>query len=480
MKLSSLRVRVGLGYAVFTVSCLSLFGVFLTLYLGRVLESSRPASMVDRASRLIAFSNAEDKSDATRPLAGTLNSFIEASPDTSEIIVRSPDGRKLLLAAGDQPFLLDRVSCRAPCYQEVVYSGHPVRTYTVEAALAGHPVELTLAGRVDEHYGILHTVRNSYLLFIPFLVLASLAGGYVFSNRALLPVGRMTATASRLSISDLGGRVPVPRTGDELQSLAEAWNNMLARLQSAVDRNAQFTSDASHDLRASVAVMLASAHLGLSRERSVEEHRKLLGKIASECEHTLTLLEDLLISARFGSEQHQLAQESLDLAEVVRESCALFTHQAEAKDQSLTLALTSQCCIRGDRSLLHRMIAVLVENAIKYTAPGGAIAVRLTREKAAAVLEVSDTGSGISTVDLPRIFDRHFRSPASQRMQHGNGLGLHIARSIAEAHCAPLTVDSALNKGTVFRVTFPRVESEIRKASSASSDADYEVFLRFS
>jgi two-component system, OmpR family, heavy metal sensor histidine kinase CusS len=480
VKLSSLRVRVGLGYAVFTVSCLTLFGIFLALYLGRVLESSRPASMVDRASRLVAFTNAEHKADATRPLAETLNSFIEASPDTSEIIVRSPDGRKLFLATGDQPFLLDRVNCRSPCYQEVVYSGHPIRTYTVEVTLAATPVELTMAGRVDEHYGILHTVRTSYLLFIPFLVLASLAGGYIFSDRALLPVGRMTATASRLSISDLRGRVPVPRTGDELQSLAEAWNNMLARLQGAVERNAQFVSDASHDLRTSVAVMLASAQLGLSRRRSVEEHGKLLGKIASECEHTLTLLEDLLISARFGSEQHQFAREALDLAQVIRESCGLFTHQAEAKDQSLTLALSSQCWIRGDRSLLHRMIAVLVENAIKYTAPGGAIAVRVANEKTAAILEVSDTGSGISAADLPRIFDRHFRSPASRRKQHGNGLGLHIARSIAEAHGAPLTVESVLNRGSVFRVAFPRMESEVRTTVSGGVDTGHEAFSLFS
>lgn len=419
--------------------------------------------MVDRASRLIAFVGAEYKVDPNRSLAPVLANFIEASPDTSEIIVRSRDGSKLLFATGGQSFLLRQPRCHAPCYQEGVYPGHHIRTYTVDATLAGSPVELIMAGSIDEHYGILRTVRTSYLLFVPFLVLASLAGGYLFSNRALLPVGRMTATASRLSISDLRGRVSVPRTGDELQNLAEAWNSMLARLQSAVERNAQFTSDASHDLRTSVAVMLTSAQLGLSRHRTAEEHRRLLGKIASECEHTLTLLEDLLISARFGSEQHQLSQEPLDLAEVVRESCALFTHQAEAKDQSLTLALAPHSWILGDRSLLHRLISVLVENAIKYTAPGGSISVRLGKEKASAILEVADTGSGISSVDLPRIFDRHFRSPASRRTERGNGLGLHIARSIAEAHRAPLTVDSATDKGSVFRVIFPAMEKTIRQ-----------------
>lgn len=464
MKLLSLRVRVGLGYAIFTVSCLSLFGIFLTLYLGKALESSRPANMVDRVSRLIAFVDAENRTNPNRSLAPMLANFIEASPDTSEIIVRRRDGGRVLVAVGDQSFLLRQPGCQAPCYQKYSYSGSHIRTYTVNATLAGTRVELVMAGSVDEHYGILRTVRTSYLLFVPFLVLASLTGGYLFSNRALLPVGRMTATASRLSISDLRGRVSVPRTGDELQNLAEAWNNMLARLQTAVERNAHFTSDASHDLRTSMAVILASAQLGLSRERRVEEHRKLLGKIASECEHTLTLLEDLLISARFGFEQHELSPEPVDLAEVVRESCALFTHQAEAKGQSFTVTLASQSWILGDRSLLHRLVAVLVENAIKYTAPGGSISIRLGKEKTAAILEVSDTGSGISSADLPRIFDRHFRSASSRRTKPGNGLGLHIARCIAEAHRAPLTVDSAANKGSIFRVDFPRADKEIRQA----------------
>ena len=461
MKLSSLRVRVGLGYAVFTVSRLTLFGIFLTLYLGGVLESSRPATMVHRVSRLIAFVDAEGKA---RSLDSTLRDFIEASPDTSEIIVRNRDGKDLLSAVGNQPFLLTQPGCRIPCYQEHAYFGHHIRTYTVDASLAGSAVRLTMAGNIDEHYGILRTVRTSYLLFIPFLVVASLAGGYLFSSRALLPIGRMTATASRLSISDLRARVPVPQTGDELQNLAEAWNSMLARLQSAVERNAQFTSDAAHDLRTSITVIFTSAQLGLSKDRSTEERGRLLAKIASECEHTLTLLEDLLISARFGSEQHQLSQEALDLSEVVRESCERFTHQAEAKDQSLTLALESQSWILGDRALLHRLVAVLVENAIKYTAPGGAIRVRLGNDQTAAILEVADTGSGISSADMPRIFDRHFRSAMSRRTSPGNGLGLHIAHSIAEAHRAPLTVDSAMNKGSTFRVTFPRVEKEIWQA----------------
>lgn len=464
MKFRSLRVRVGLGYAVFTVSCLSLFGIFLALYLGRALESSRPASMVDRASRLIAFVNAEAETDPNRSLAPMLRNFIEASPDTSEIIVRSRGGQRLLSTVGDQTFLLNQPGCHTPCYQEHVYLGRPVRTYMVNATLAGDPVELLMAGNIDEHYGILRTVRASYLLFIPFLVLASLAGGYLFSGRALLPVGRMTATASQLSISDLRGRVPVPQTGDELQCLAEAWNSMLARLQSAVERTSQFTSDASHDLRTSMTVISTSAQLGLSRDRTIEEHKRLLRKISAESEHTLTLLEDLLIAARFGSEQHQLSQEPLELSEVVRKSCERFTHQAEAKGQSLTLALAAQSWILGDRSYLHRLIAILVENAIKYTAPGGLISVRLRNERAAAILEVVDTGSGISPADLPHIFDRHFRSAASRRTESGNGLGLHIARSIAEAHRAPLTVDSATSKGSVFRVVFPAAEKEIRQA----------------
>jgi signal transduction histidine kinase len=323
-----------------------------------------------------------------------------------------------------------------------------------------------MAGNIEEHFGVMRTVRTAYFLFVPFLLLASLTGGYILSGRALVPVGKMTAMASRLSITNLRGRVIVPGTGDELQGLAEAWNSLLARLESSVKRSAQFTSDASHDLRTSIAVILASAELALGKERTPEEHQRLFRTVQTECEHTLNLLEDLLLTARYGFEQHQLQWTSLDFAALVRESCLPFLSQAEIKGQSLTFDLADNVRVAGDRSLLHRLIAVLVENALKYTPQGGTVSVRLVPcERQGALLEVCDTGPGIDPGDLPRIFDRHFRSQSSRKAARGSGLGLNIARSIAEIHLASISAQSELKKGSAFQVLFPPTSDLLQEAS---------------
>ena len=462
MKWNSLRVRFGMYYAVFTLGCLSLFGIFLTLYLKRALEDSRLPAMTRRTARLTADVDLDLKDDLTATLQQSLERYLKVAPETDEVVVRSSDGKKLLFAGGNEPFVETLRSCTAPCYREYSFNGRRLRTYLVHTTLGGLPVQLMMAGRIDENTGILQTVRTSYLLFVPFLLLASLTGGYVLSGKALTPVGRMTAMASRLSISDLRGRVPVPQTGDELQGLAEAWNSMLARLQVSVERNAQFTSDASHDLRTSIAVILAGAQLGLSKPRTQEEHTRLLRGTVSECEHTLTLLEDLLMTARYGFEQHELSQEPVELASIVHECCTLFLNQADAKDQSFICDLIPKLWILGDRSLLRRLIGVLLENAIKYTPMGGAISVDLKEADARVVLAVRDTGPGIAASALPHIFDRHFRGPDQKQFQHGNGLGLNIARWIADAHRAYLTVETASQKGSVFQVSFPKFETATR------------------
>ncbi len=456
-----LRVRIGLWYAFFTLSCLSLFGAFLLLYLSEALEASRGPTLMHRAARVSAFVHYEHTLYPDRPLADLLESFRKASPENDEVVVRSGDGQRLLFAGGGEPALWQEPLCSLPCFREFRYGGHHYRSYAEQATLAGAPVLLMLTGTIDEHYDLLRTVRTSYLLFVPFLLVASLSGGYLLSGRALQPVARITATASRLSISDLQGRVPVPRSDDELRMLAEAWNSMLERLQVSVERTAQFTSDASHDLRTSIAVMLGSAQLALRRPRTPTQYAETLQTLAAECEHTLRLLEDLLGAARSGFEQHALRPEPLDLAPMLRELCRLFSAKAEMKAQRLTLALEPEGWMSGDALLLRRLVSVLLDNAIRYTPRGGAIEVRLHSAPAHLLLQVHDNGPGVAPSDVSRIFGRAIRVQVSENPEPGSGLGLNIARWIAEAHQASLSVQSELGRGSIFQVAFPRIERSI-------------------
>ena len=454
MILASLRVRIGLWYALFTLSCLALFGAFLLLYLSRALEASRAPTMKHRTARLAAFVNGEYALDHRRQLDELLRIFLAVSPETDEVIVREVDGGRLLFHGGAGPELAGQASCSAPCFREFQLRHHHYRSYTENVVLAGIPVGLTLAGSVDEHYGILRTVLMSLLLFVPFLLIASLLGGYLLSSRSLAPVGRMTGTASRLSMSDLSGRVMVPHTGDELEALARAWNDMLDRLQSSVERSTHFISDASHDLRTSIAVMLASAQLALRRPRAQEEYTRTLATFVTECEFTLALLEELLATAHFGFDTYKLRYELLDLSVAVSERCSLFIAEAESKSHLLRLEVETGCMVYGDRLLLHRLIGVLVENAIKYTQDRGAITVVLRGSRAGTLLQVKDTGQGIAANDLSLIFARSYRGQHSRQRQPGSGLGLSIAQWIAEAHHTRLRATSQPGYGSMFEVEF--------------------------
>jgi two-component system heavy metal sensor histidine kinase CusS len=150
-----------------------------------------------------------------------------------------------------------------------------------------------------------------------------------------------------------------------------------------------------------------------------------------------------------------LSFEPLDLARVVRECCLLFSDKAEGKGQKMTFDLAPGAWVLGDPSLLHRLIGVLVDNAIKYTPHGGGIHAFLRHAPSGSVLEIRDTGVGIANTDIPRIFDRRFRSQSGRDNEPGTGLGLNIARWIAEAHQASLSVQSTERIGSIFKVVFP-------------------------
>jgi signal transduction histidine kinase len=316
-----------------------------------------------------------------------------------------------------------------------------------------------MAGMVDEHYGILNSVRTGYFVLLPLVLLGSVAGGYALSRRALLPVGRLTETARSISLTSLDARVPVPRTGDELQSLAEAWNDLLMRLEEEVDRSTRLTTDLSHDLRSAMTVILANAQLALRRSRSPEQYLETLAAIQQESIHVLAMLEDMLLAARTAESEEQVDKTAICFNEIVAEAFEASKAVAAMKDQRVSL--TEADCfgediwLQGNRSLLRRFTSILVDNALKYTPPGGRVTLALRRSGSSVIFSVSDTGIGIPTHLQSRVFDRFFRadSARSRREVPGSGLGLSIAKWIADVHGFRLELASVVGQGSVFSVT---------------------------
>lgn len=293
---------------------------------------------------------------------------------------------------------------------------------------------------------------------IPIILALTSIGGYWMSRRALAPVDEITNAARSISAQSLSRRLPVPGTADELQRLSTTLNAMFERLDAAFGRITRFTADASHELRTPIAFMRTTAEVALRRERPETEYRAALAQILSELERTSVLVEDLLLLARADSGS-QMQFERIDLTETVREACEQGRVLAEGKGVLYDWRLPAVSLgMKGDRQAIRRVLLILIDNAVKYTAAGGQVRIDVVQRDGTAAIDVQDSGIGISDKDLPHIFDRFYRADRARSKETGGaGLGLAIARWIVAAHHGDIQVESQFGRGSRFSVVLPLV-----------------------
>ena len=289
----------------------------------------------------------------------------------------------------------------------------------------------------------------------PLTLILSGCGGVYLAQRAFTPVEQITRTAREIQAQDLTRRIEVHST-DELGILASTINEMLERLDRAFARQQQFTSDASHELRAPLAVIEAESTLALQKHRSPEEYVKSLEIIAQEADHMSALINQLLTLARADAGKEQVRFEKIDLRKFMEEICVDAEILCREKELALNLSLEEKISVQGDGRSLRRLMHNLLSNAINYTARGGTITIELSKEETQALLKVSDNGIGISPSDLPHIFERFYRvDKARTRDEGGSGLGLSLCRHIVDIHGGRIDVESLQGKGSTFLVRLP-------------------------
>jgi signal transduction histidine kinase len=323
--------------------------------------------------------------------------------------------------------------------------------------LSGQSLLLLAAAPETSNQVVLHNFLRGLLSSAPILLLISCAGGYWISRRALQPVDRITAKARSISISNLSERLPVTQTADELQRLTVTCNAMLDRLEASVSRIKQFTADASHELRGPLSFTRTVAEVALRTPEIDSNSRRAFSDIVDETAKASVLLDEMLMLARADSDSYDMAQDTVDLAVVIRDVYAKAAPIAASREVALITVLPGEHAVevKGDFAHLRRLVWILLDNALKYTPASGQVEVSLTQQTGVVTVHVRDTGVGIAEVDLPHIFERFYRADPSRGMVEGNGLGLSIAKWIAEMHHAEISVQSALNTGTAFCLRFP-------------------------
>jgi heavy metal sensor kinase len=282
-----------------------------------------------------------------------------------------------------------------------------------------------------------------------------LAGGCPIASRALRPIADISATAGKISNGDLSQRIPPADSESELGQLTRDLNNTFARLEAAFARQAQFTADASHELRTPVAVVLTQAQAALARERPAAEYRESLAACERAAQRMRGLIESLLVLARFDSNDLAEAFEPCDLSRIASECVELLEPLANEKNVSLALDVSPARCL-GRAGQLAQALSNIASNAIRYSLPGGCVRVSARSEAGRAVLSVADNGPGIPPDDLPHIFERFYRAEKSRSGgQDHTGLGLAITKAIVEGHGGSIEVEN--EHGCTFTVRLPPV-----------------------
>ena len=344
------------------------------------------------------------------------------------------------------------------------------QTYWVLArplSVSGHPLVLIAAAPEAGNLLVIQNFLWGLLASAPLLLVISSAGGYWLSRRALKPVDGITAAARSISINNISERIPVSQTGDELQRLAETCNAMFDRLESSVNQIKRFTADASHELRGPLSFTRTVAECALKNPQADRESRAALNDIVDEMAKAAILLEEMLTLARADSLPATLPRTPVDLASLLEDVCLKARPIAKQRGlQLITIGPVSDLMVLGDASTLGRLFWILLDNAIKYSNPNGTISVSSKSIPTKTTIMIRDNGIGIAPADLPLIFDRFYRADPSRGIVEGNGLGLAIAKWIAETHQAELTVNSDARNGTCFTLVFSNLPSLVSQGTS--------------
>lgn len=449
----SIRVRLTLWYSAVLASALVLFGLAIWALMKHTLYNDLQKELVGRTASLERFVTNELREPGVH-LNEELEEYCHGLPEGTYFwLFDDGNNRIFSSSAGLSPPLSKRL--QKPYSPWSVWKQPVDLVHQDYAVLGGRPYRIVGQITAIETITVLQQLQTLLLTLTPAVLLVAAVGGYVLSRRALRPVDRITETARTLSIRDLSVRLPVPNTGDELERLSATWNLMLDRLENAVARLSRFTQDASHELRTPLAIIRSTAELAARRSRSEEAYRAAFGQIVEESDRLKRLVEDLLLLAR-GDEPLGMEKSEFSLSKLVKAVGREMEIVADHAGVTLNLKVCEPAIVVGTRSLLRRLLIVLLDNAVKYSSEGTEVTLRLIEAEGFAELEVVDSGIGIAASELELIFDRFYRSEQAREVwSGGSGLGLSLAASIAEQHNTTISVTSEPGAGSVFRVRFP-------------------------
>jgi len=307
----------------------------------------------------------------------------------------------------------------------------------------------------DAREDLLARFRATLGLVTLSIVVIGLTGGWLATQSALQPIRRLTAAVGRIvRTGRTDERVPLPAEDDAIKELTELFNAMLDKIDGLVAAMRGSLDNVSHDLRTPLTRLRGMAEMALAAPPDVDRCREALADCVEESDRVLVMLNTLMDISEAESGTMPLNREPVRLSDIVERALSLYHDVADAKGVALSMPAADGVMVAGDRIRLEQVAANLIDNAVKYTPRGGAVSARVAREGDRALLVVQDSGQGIATHELPRIWDRLFRGDSS-RAERGLGLGLSLVKAVVEAHGGSVSVTSTPGHGSTFLVSLP-------------------------
>jgi two-component system OmpR family sensor kinase len=469
MNLVSLRSRVTTWYVGLLATALFVFGAALYLavksYLRTGLENSLSGEASAIASNLVAFE--EKKGPAW---LGT--EVVEAyAPEQSSRFIRitRQDGA-VLYASGDtrDPYI-DAQRVPALSFVHAANSFREEREAGMDHLLlyslpyissSGTRYLIEIGASLNPIERVLYSLLRVILLITPVILIAAAIGGRFLMVTPLRPLVALTQHAERIGSRELGERLPVIPTGDEMERLSLSLNRMISRLEDALAYNRRFSADVSHELRTPLTILRGELEQVLQTPELLLDMKESVGSALEEIDRMTKIVENLLTIARLDSGTDIIARREVDLGQLVQWTVGQMHLIAEEKQIAMHCRLSETAIILADAGRVKQVLVNLLDNAIKYTPAGGEVHLATSILHNNAILEVSDNGIGIPPESLPHVFDRFYRSDrARTRGSGGTGLGLSIVQAICNAHDGSVRIQSVEGVGTTVRVEFPLCNS---------------------
>lgn len=391
----------------------------------------------------------------TPPSFVRLDKFVQIIDGQGTVLARSATLGTAHLPRS--PAALDRVARGAVVFETVEDFGEePIRLVTAPLSTAGRRYAVQVATSLDDARALLHAARSLFLLVAVAILVAVVATGALLARRALRPIDRIVRQARRIGESNLSERLPHPGSSDEIGRLVATLNEMLARLERSFEAQRRFTADASHELRSPLSRLRAELEVTLRRRRDSAEYEEALRSCLEEVERLSQLSEELLALARLDAGQAPTPPGPIAIMPIVDEAVNRLTPEARRRQITMLLEPSPALFVRVAPGAASVAIANVLDNAVKFSPPGGHVTVKVITEGSDAVIAVTDTGPGLLPDEMPQVFERFHRGSASRAEDvPGIGLGLAISRALVEGQGGRISVDSKPGGGATFTVRLP-------------------------